>query len=380
MKVNTNGKADHEGPAVLLLDELALESGGALRNVPVAFRTWGTLNSARDNAVVVCHALTGSSDVTEWWPGIVGPGLAVDTDRYFVVCANVLGSPYGSASPLTLNPAKGAPYGPDFPELTIRDTVAAHRRVLEQLGVRSVVAAMGASMGGMQALEWSFHDDIVTSVVPIAVGGRHSAWCIGWSEAQRQAIYADPDWRDGRYAPYRPPTRGLATARMIAMISYRSQPSFEDRFARTRMASNGQGTVFAAESYLRYQGQKLVDRFDANCYVALTRQMDTHDVSRGRGDYQEVLRSIGQPTLVVGVGSDILYPLREQEELARLIPGASLEVLDSPFGHDSFLIEREAMSEILSTWLSTMSDVRPHAPRQHGVARPRTRSIAAPGR
>ncbi len=210
-------------------------------------------------------------------------------------------------------------------------------------------------MGGMQVLEWAFEGDLVRSLVPIAVGGRHSAWCIGWSEVQRQAIYGDPHWNGGRYAPDRPPARGLATARMMAMISYRSQREFNERFGRDIMPANGQVGVFAAESYLRYQGKKLVDRFDANCYVHLTLQMDTHDVARGRGEYESVLARIRQPALVVGIDTDVLYPLSEQEELARLIPGARLEVLNAPYGHDSFLIERDRMGRLLTEWLDRVS-------------------------
>ncbi len=339
------------------IDSLELESGVTLRQAPVAYQTWGALNESGTNAVLICHALTGSSDVPAWWPGIVGPGLAIDTERYYVVCANVLGSPYGSASPLAGDPETGRPYGPRFPEITIRDTVAAHRVLLERLGVRRVVAAIGASMGGMQVLEWAFQGDLVQSLVPIAVGGRHSAWCIGWSEAQRQAIYADPNWMEGNYDDAAPPEAGLAAARMMAMISYRSSNEFAARFGRDIMPegdSAGQ-PVFAAESYLRHQGHKLVARFDANCYVQLTRQMDTHDVSRGRGDYEATLASIRQPSLVIGISSDVLYPLAEQRELARLIPDARLKVLDAPYGHDSFLIETDAMSQIIQDWLSVQS-------------------------
>ena len=354
MKAGPPFEPAHE---ILVLDSLDLESGVALHDVPVAFSTWGTLSPGADNAVLVCHALTGSSVVTDWWPGVVGPGLALDTDKYYIVSANVLGSPYGSVSPITLNPVTGRPFGPDFPALTVRDTVEAHKRVLDHLGVRRVIAAIGASMGGMQALEWAFQDDLVRSIVPIAVGGRHSAWCIGWSEAQRQAIFADADWQEGHYAPDRPPAKGLAAARMMAMMSYRSHREFSDRFGRSIMPPNGQKEVFATESYLRHQGKKLVGRFDANCYVHLTRQMDTHDVSRGRGDYFETLGNIRQPALVVGITSDVLYPVSEQEELAKHLPNARLEVIDALSGHDSFLIERARMSEILSKWLNRIADV-----------------------
>ncbi len=332
---------------LIRLSELTLDSGRTLTDVPVAYDAWGELNARGDNAIIVCHALTGNTEANVWWEALIGPGRPLDTDRYFVVCVNVLGSPYGSMSPLTEDPEAGRPYGPDFPDVTIRDTVRAHRAVLEALGVRRAHFALGGSMGGMQALEWAFEDDFVDGIVPIAVGGRHSSWCIGFSEAQRQAIYADRRWNDGRYDEQ--PQDGLAAARMIAMISYRSRISFEERFGR--LAHDGVGGLYAVESYLRYQGEKLVDRFDANCYVQLTHQMDTHDVARGRGDYATVLSNIDQRTLVVGVDSDILYPVAEQEELASLIPNARLEIISSAHGHDTFLIELDKLGSVLRRWM-----------------------------
>ncbi|MGI9174329.1 MAG: homoserine O-acetyltransferase MetX [Rhodothermales bacterium] len=342
-------------PQTAIVPELPLERGGLLREVPVAYQAWGRLNEARDNAVVVCHALTGNTDAADWWRGLIGPGNALDTDVFFVICMSVPGSPYGTVSPLTHNPATGRPYGADFPRVTIRDAVALHRALLEKLDVRQVALAIGGSMGGMQALEWAFYGDFVRSIAPVAVGGQHSAWCIGWSEAQRQAIYADPRWQGGRYASDAPPAAGLAAARMMAMISYRSRPSFEARFGREQMPStvNGQAAPFTIESYLRYQGQKLVERFDPLCYVRLTELMDTHDVARGRGDYADVLARIEQPALVVGIDTDVLYPIEEQEELARLLPNAELAVLASPHGHDAFLIEFDQLNRLLQTWMST---------------------------
>lgn len=351
----------------LTISDFTLESGVTLRDVPVAYQSWGQLNNRGDNAIVVCHALTGSTDVTDWWSDLIGPGRALDTDRFFVVCANALGSPYGTASPTTTNPATDQRYGPDFPSATPRDTVALHRVLLARLGVQQAAAAIGGSMGGMHVLEWAFErtDDgapFVRSLVPIAVGGRHSAWCIGWSEAQRQAIYADPDWNNGHYKPDAPPAGGLASARMMAMISYRSRPSFEERFGRKRMTNGSPEGPFAAESYLRYQGEKLVDRFDANCYVSLTQQMDAHDVARGRGDYNEVLQSITQPAFVIGIDSDVLYPLEEQRELAHALPNGRLSVLSSPHGHDAFLIEQDALNNLLHPWLLVHADSAPASP------------------
>ena len=337
-------------------DRHELESGAVLRDVPVAYETWGTLAPSADNVILVCHALTGSADASDWWEGLIGPGKALDTNRYFVVCPNALGSPYGTASPVTENPDTGRAYGAAFPDTTIRDTVRLHRRLLWRLGVKQVAAAVGGSMGAMQVLEWGFYGSTVRSLIPIAVGGRHSPWQIGWSEAQRQAIYADPNWNGGDYSPDAPPSEGLASARMMAMVSYRSRASFEERFGRNRQPDNGtpagSSPPFAIESYLRYHGEKLTDRFDANCYVALTKQMDTHDVSRGRGAYLDVLASLSQPTLVVGIDSDVLYPLEEQKELATHIPNATLEVLRAPHGHDAFLIEQDALARKIRSFLA----------------------------
>lgn len=333
-----------------LVPEFRFESGKTIRQAPVAYKTWGRLNAAKDNAIIVCHALTGNPLLEEWWGELLGPGKALDTDRYFIVAANVLGSPYGSASPLTVNPDTGVPYGARFPASTIRDTVALHKKLLDHLGVRQLAMAIGGSMGGMQVLEWGFYGDYTRALVPVAVGGRHSAWCIAWSEAQRQAIYADPNWQGGNYKPGAEPRAGLSAARMMAMVSYRSMPSFQERFSRERMEAAGD-EVFSVESYLRYQGDKLVNRFDANCYVHLTKQMDTHDVSRGRGRYPEVLAQLNQPTLVVGIESDVLYSLPEQEELTAHIENATLAYLPSVHGHDAFLIELDALNKIVRTWM-----------------------------
>lgn len=334
---------------IVEIPAFTLERGVTLRNVPVAFRSWGSLNSAGDNAVVICHALTGNAQADDWWSGVVGPGKALDTERFFVLCANVMGSPYGTLSPLTIRTDTGQPWGHEFPATTVRDTVALHRRLLEQLGVTRVLFAIGGSLGGMQALEWAFHSDLVCGLVPIGVGGRHSAWCIAWSEAQRQAIYNDPRWQQGRYAPSNQPTGGLSVARMMAMVSYRSFASFGTRFGRERTPADND-TSYQVESYLRHQGNKLVDRFDARCYVHLTEVMDTHDVSRDRGEYLEVLRSIRQPALVIGITTDILYPLAEQHELVEAMPNAELAILDAPQGHDAFLIEQAELAARVTEW------------------------------
>lgn len=346
-------------PSTYMQPAFTTEGGATLHDVPIAYRTWGRLNPDGTNAVLVCHALTGDANVSAWWTDLLGAGRALNTEEDFIICANVPGSPYGSVSPITTNPDTGAPYGADVPAFTPRDTVALHRHLLDHLGVRRVRCAIGGSMGGMQVLEWAFERTdtgapLVKRLVPIAVGGRHTPWQIGWSEAQRQAIYADPKWQGGAYPPDDPPADGLAAARTMAMVSYRSHASFQERFGRERQSENGSAhPPFAVESYLRYHGQKLVARFDANCYVHLTKQMDAHDVSRNRGAYSDVLRQITQPTLVIGIDSDVLYPLVEQEELAAHLPNADLQVLSSPHGHDAFLIEQEALNAMIVQWQNT---------------------------
>ncbi|HMB73631.1 MAG TPA: homoserine O-acetyltransferase [Gammaproteobacteria bacterium] len=336
-------------PAVESIDKFTFEDGSTFGAVPVAYQSWGELNDAGDNCVLVCHALTGNTDVESWWGEMIGPGRALDTERDYIVCANVLASPYGSFSPITRDSRTAQPFAAGFPIPTVRDTVNLHRSLLEKLGVRRVRFCIGGSLGGMQVLEWAFHADLMGALVPIAVGGRHSAWCIAWSEAQRQAIYGDPHWNAGRYPPNARPDLGLAIARMIAMCTYRSFESFDERFGRT-VGTEATGDQYAVEGYLHYQGAKLVDRFDANCYVRLTQSMDTHDVARDRGEYFDVLSKIALPCLAVGISSDVLYPLSEQRELAQHMPNAELAVLDAPYGHDSFLIERARLNEIVTDW------------------------------
>lgn len=323
----------------------SLELGGRLPALRVGYRTWGTLAADGSNAVVVCHALTGSADADLWWTRMFGPGRALDPEKDFVVCSNILGSCYGTTGPTSIDPATGAPWLGGFPAITVRDMVRVQHALAVSLGVRRVRMVIGGSLGGMQALEWALlYPSLVESVVFVASTARHSAWCIGLSEAQRQALFADARWNGGRYDPAEPPSAGLAAARMMAMLSYRSQPSFEMRFARRPQTED----LFAIESYLRYQGQQLVDRFDAATYVTLTRAMDTHDVSRGRGDYEEVLRGLRQPMLVVSIDSDVLYWPWEQREVAALAPNARLAVMDSPHGHDAFLIDVDRLSDMVT--------------------------------
>ncbi len=328
-----------------LADGFRLECGETLREVDIAYRTWGDPANAAANAILICHALTGSADVEAWWPNIIGPGKTFDPRHDFIICANILGSCYGTTGPVSLHPQSGERYRADFPCVSVRDMVELERILLDKLGVGRLELVTGPSLGGMQALEWAAsYPDRVASVVPIGVGGRHSAWCIGVSEAQRAAIAADPNWLDGYYTDDAPPENGLAAARMMAVCTYRSWQSFEQRFGRDRRDDD----QYQVQSYLRYQGAKINRRFDANTYVTLTHAMHTHDLSRGRGDYVDALRAIEQPALVVSVSTDALYPPEEQKVLAELLPDARYEILESAHGHDGFLIETEALGDMIA--------------------------------
>ncbi|KAK9696794.1 homoserine O- acetyltransferase, variant 2 [Basidiobolus ranarum] len=292
---------------------------------------------------------------------------------------NVLGSPYGTASPVTMNPKSGKLWGPDFPNVSIRDTVNLHRELLTQLGINQVAICIGGSLGGMQVMEWAmFGEDYVRFIVPIATCGKHSAWGISWGEAQRQSIYSDPNFCDGYYTQDKTPNHGLAAARMSALLTYRSKGSFETRFGRKTMATRGNGVssfvnknetqhipedrsskvlgsspqLFSAQNYLRYQGNKFIQRFDANCYISITKMMDTHDISRSKGDYITTLQGITQPALVIGIESDGLFTIDEQFTLAEHMPNSQMIVVDSPDGHDGFLLEFEQLNEHILKFIS----------------------------
>lgn len=325
--------------------EWRLESGEVLHDVEIAYRTWGDRANAAEHTVLVCHALTGSADVDAWWPGIIGAGKTFDPAQDFIVCVNILGSCYGTTGPVSLKPGSQERYRADFPRISVRDMVELERVLLDELGIDRIELVTGPSLGGMQALEWAAsYPERVGSVVPIGVGGRHSAWCIGISEAQRAAIAADPNWKGGYYTDEAPPAQGLAAARMMAICTYRSWDSFEARFGRQKHSAD----LYQAQSYLQHQGRKINERFDANTYVTLTHAMHTHDLARGRGSYPEVLERIAHPTLVVSVSSDALYPPAEQIELAEHLPNARYEVLESLHGHDGFLIETEDLGALIA--------------------------------
>jgi len=319
-----------------------LESGDALSGARVAYRTWGQLNATRDNVVWVCHALTANADVLDWWPGLFGAGCFFDPADWFIVCANVLGSCYGSTSPLDADPATGEGRFQDFPLLTIRDLVAAHEALRQELGLAHIHTLIGGSLGGQQALEWAVsRPDSIGHLVVIATSARHSAWGIAFNEAQRLAIEADATYPENRPGGG---DAGLAAARAVALLSYRGY----DAYANTQTEPNDNVLRdFRASSYQRYQGNKLVARFDAYSYMVLTRAMDSHNLGRGRGGVAAALASIRARTLVLGITSDVLFPLSEQHTIAAGIPGAVYGELDSSFGHDGFLLETGKITRAL---------------------------------
>ncbi len=326
---------------------LPLENGGQLTPPTVAYQTWGHLNGARDNVVWVCHALTANADAADWWPGLVGPGCHFDPADWFIVCANVLGSCYGSTGPLTPDPETGRATFQDFPLLTVRDLVAAHEALREELGLARVHTLIGGSLGGQQALEWALQQPAVfENLVLLATNARHSAWGIAFNEAQRLAIFADATYQLNTPAGG---AAGLRAARAMALLSYRSYQAY----GRTQTEpTDALLTDFRAAAYQRYQGDKLAARFDAYSYVALTRTMDSHNVGRNRGGVAAALRRVRARTLVIGITSDGLFPVAEQQLLARHIPGAMYAEMDSAYGHDGFLLETAQITHFLERFHS----------------------------
>lgn len=360
--------ATHGTRRLTLGRPFVLENGQTLPDVEIAYRTWGKLSADGDNAIVVCHALTGSADADSWWGALFGKNRALDPAHHFIVCSNVLGGCYGTTGPTSLA-ADGQPWGARFPRITVRDQVRLQIALADELGIQSIRCVIGGSMGGLQALEWALLDPRrVKTVVSIAASGRHSPWCIAWSEAQRLALAADPLYQDGHYALSSPPVAGLRAARTIAMISYRSAVSLDERFGRHKghevfgqRASAPED--FAVSGWLRHHGHALVERFDANSYCTLLDAMDTHDLARQRGDYHDVLRQIRQPVLLGSVSSDALYVPAEQHELAAGLPHGELFEIPSQHGHDGFLIDAALFESRIRHFIRTHS-------RPSGLAEP----------
>jgi homoserine O-acetyltransferase len=324
-----------------------LENGQALADIRIAYHTYGNLNAAADNVVWICHALTANSDVIRWWPGMVGEHRYVDPEKHFIVCANILGSCYGSSGPLTEDPATGRPYFSTFPAITIRDMVKAHILLRKHLGINRIHLLMGGSMGGYQALEWCLMEPtIIQDLFLIATSAAESAWGIAVHTAQRLSIEADATWMDKKEDAG---AMGLRAARGIGILTYRNYGIMKEKQSDTDMEKLDN---YRASSYISYQGNKLSRRFNAYSYWLLTKAMDSHNIARHRGgDLKKVLASIGHRTLIAGITSDILCPLAEQEFLASHMPNSTLITIDSLYGHDGFMVETEKLRHCLKEWM-----------------------------
>ncbi|MDX9930224.1 MAG: homoserine O-acetyltransferase [Bacteroidales bacterium] len=328
--------------------EFRTESGFLFPSLDIAYDTYGSLNEGRDNVIWVCHALTASSDVASWWPGMVGEGRMLDSSRYFIVCANIPGSCYGSTGPLSVNDETGEPWFLDFPILTIRDVVNALDLVRRHLGINRIRMVIGSSVGGQQALEYSImYPSLIEKLVFIASNARQSPWAVAFNESQRLAVEADPSFRIRNNFGGR---EGLRAARSIALLSYRNHVTYNRMQAET---SDEVTTGFRASSYQAYQGDKLVRRFNAWSYYRLTQMTDTHNVGRGRGGLRAALSSIQADVLCIGIRSDLLFPVDEMVLVAGTVPRGCYAEIDSDYGHDGFLTEAEKLTSLVVDFLST---------------------------
>ncbi|MEJ2818022.1 homoserine O-acetyltransferase [Caulobacter sp. CCG-8] len=357
---------------------LLLDSGGKLENLEIAYRTWGTLNEDGTNAVLICHALSLDQHVAGvhptsgkpgWWTRLVGPGKPVDPARHFVICSNVIGGCGGSTGPASINPATGQPYGLSFPVITIADMVRAQAMLIEALGVETLLAVIGGSMGGMQVQQWAAdYPDKMFSAVIVASASRHSAQNIAFHEVGRQAIMADPDWKNGAYAQGKSrPEKGLAVARMAAHITYLSEPALQRKFGRELQRDGlswGFDADFQVESYLRHQGASFVDRFDANSYLYITRAMDYFDLAAGHGGVlaQAFAGARHVRFCVLSFTSDWLYPTAENRHIVRALTAAGCRAafveIESDKGHDAFLLDEPVMDSALQGFLSSVERER----------------------
>lgn len=328
-----------------LQSPLFLENGDVLENVAITFNTYGTLNATKSNVVWVCHALTANSDVLDWWHGLFGVDRLFDPSKYFIVCANILGSCYGSTGAHSIDKKTEKKYGKNFPLLTVRDIVHAHIELRKHLQIETINVLIGGSLGGQQCLEWAIMEpEVIRNLIPIATNAQHSPWGIAWNTAQRMALECDTSFNSESDEQ---PESGLSAARAIAMLSYRSY----DTFYETQNDSQEMLENFKADSYQRYQGEKLVRRFNAYSYYTLTKIMDSHNVGRKRGGVEYALQQIKANTCVIGIDSDMLFPIREQKFLANEISGAEMYTIQSLYGHDGFLLEYDQLTTIINKYL-----------------------------
>ena len=355
-------------------DELSLDSGQRLGPVTVAYETYGRLNSEKSNAVLILHAFSGDAHAAGyyqgdkkpgWWDDMIGPGKAIDTSVYFVICSNVIGGCSGSTGPASVNPQTNRPYGLDFPLITIADMVKVQKRLVESLGIKRLLSVCGGSMGGMQVLQWvASYPGMVASAIPIAVTLKHSPQQIAFDEVGRQAVMADPDWRNGDYYDYGQPERGLAVARMIGHITYMSDESMEQKFSRRLKQDNGYSfsfkSDFEVEGYLRYRGDSFVKRFDANSYLYITKAMDYFDLSDGKlvPDHKK----IDAKFMIIAFKSDWLYPAYQSKDIVRALKLKDVEVtyceIESTSGHDAFLLEVNEQTQLIKHFLNSINKDR----------------------
>lgn len=373
--------------------ELDLESGEKLGPITIAYETYGTLNDRRDNAVLVCHALSGDAHVAGchttrdkrpgWWDMLIGPGKALDTEKHFVIGTNVLGGCSGSTGPASADPADGEPYGTRFPVITVSDMVAAQLLLLDRLGIDRLLAVIGGSMGGMQALQLAVaHPQRTHLVIAMATAARQPTQAIAFNEVGRQAIMADPDWRGGSYYGGRPPAKGLAVARMLGHITYLSDAAMKEKFGRRLQDIHDYSFTFSAdfevESYLRHQGLAFTERFDANTYLYITRALDYFDLVRGHRSLAEAFRDVTARFLLMSFSSDWLHPPYQLKEIVSALRSTHKHVsyyeVQSGYGHDAFLLEREKMEGVISAFLAS------GARTFHFGAAPRRASADATGR
>ena len=344
-------------------DSVDLDCGETIAPVDVAYETYGELNPSRSNAILVLHAFSGDAHAAGisgetgqpgWWDSMIGPGKGFDTDKYFVVCSNVLGGCRGTTGPSSISPATGCPFGMSLPPITIADMVRLQKKLIDHLGVERLLAVSGGSMGAMQALQWAVaYPDAVVAAIPIAGTSRHSAQQIAFNEVGRQAIMADPDWCNGNYYGRRPPARGLAVARMVGHITYMSDHSMREKFGRRRRDED----QFEVESYLRYRGTQFVDRFDANSYLYITKAMDYFDLTDGHKSLAAAFDPIKSRFLVISFTSDWLYPTYQSLEVVRALRGRNCDVafceLASHYGHDAFLVTVDEQAELVRGFLAS---------------------------
>ncbi len=343
--------------AVVTFEELELDCGATIAPVDVAYETYGELNADKSNAILIAHAFSGDAHAAGeggWWSNMIGPGKGFDTNKYFVICSNVIGGCRGTTGPSSINPATGCHWAMSFPSITISDMVRLQKKLIDYLGIERLLSVAGGSMGGMQALEWAVtYPDQVLSAVPIATTTRHSAQQIAFNEVGRQAIMADPDWNEGNYYGKRLPARGLAVARMVGHITYMSDESMRQKFGRR--VREGQNK-FEVESYLHYRGSQFVDRFDANSYIYITRAMDVYDLTQ-RGSLPSLFENVKTRFLVISFTSDWLYPSYQSLEIVSALRSRNCDVaycnLTSQYGHDAFLVEVNEQAELVRGFLDS---------------------------